>query len=141
MSKSEENPLGKIELRDTNEEIQLKIRKAVTDSNPEVISLIQISYDENERPGLANLFRIHSELTGVPLNKIVEAYSGHSITKFKEELIEALVAEISPIRRAMAELTSDKSRIKHALELGKQRATEASKENMLQIKQSLGMLA
>lgn len=55
MSKSAANPKSRILLSDTRDEIALKIRKAVTDSDT------CITYDPIGRPGISNLLRILHE--------------------------------------------------------------------------------
>lgn len=55
MSKSAVNPKSRILLSDTRDEIALKIRKAVTDSDT------RITYDPVGRPGISNLLRILHE--------------------------------------------------------------------------------
>lgn len=52
MSKSAANPNSRILLSDSTDEIALKIRKAVTDSDT------HITYDPIKRPGVSNLLRI-----------------------------------------------------------------------------------
>jgi tryptophanyl-tRNA synthetase len=66
MSKSEANPLSRIELTDTPDEIAEKIKKAVTDMTSEV------TYEPEQRPGVSNLIDIHIAFSGQFAEEVVE---------------------------------------------------------------------
>lgn len=133
MAKSENNELTKINLTDSDDEIRLKISKAKTDSIP------GITYEESERPGLANLLRIYSALTQDPIDRLVEQYNSGSIEVFKKELTEILVQEIAPIRENIMKLNQDRPYVLKLLAQGQKIALEESSKNMIEIKKSMGL--
>lgn len=65
MSKSDSDPKSRIELLDRPEEILRKMKKAVTDCTSAV------TYDPEARPGVSNLIAIHSLMSGIPIEQIV----------------------------------------------------------------------
>lgn len=66
MSKSEQDPKSRIEITDTRDDILEKCKKAVTDFTSEV------TFDPENRPGVANLITIHSLFTGLDPSEICE---------------------------------------------------------------------
>lgn len=58
MSKSSEDPKSTIDITDTPEAILSKVKKAITDCTSEV------TYDQETRPGVANLITLHSLASG-----------------------------------------------------------------------------
>ena len=70
MSKSCPDSKSRLELIDDPNVLLNKIKKSVTDFTSEV------TYEPNERPGVANLLRIHSLLTGQTPEEICEEARG-----------------------------------------------------------------
>jgi tryptophanyl-tRNA synthetase len=66
MSKSDQDPRSRIEITDTPADILEKCKKALTDFTSEV------TFDPENRPGVANLITIHSLFTGLDPAKICE---------------------------------------------------------------------
>jgi tryptophanyl-tRNA synthetase len=66
MSKSEQDPRSRIEITDTRDDILEKCKKALTDFTSE------ITFDPENRPGVANLITIHSLFTGLDPAEICE---------------------------------------------------------------------
>lgn len=78
MSKSAPNPKSRVVLSDSTEDVVLKIRKAVTDSDT------HISYDSIRRPGISNLLRILHEC-----NRLAATASAPPISTSSSEPHEA----------------------------------------------------
>lgn len=69
-SKSDPNAKSRLTLRDTPDEWKLKIKRAITDFTSEV------TYDPDNRPGVANLITIHALTTNLTPNDIVKRARG-----------------------------------------------------------------
>lgn len=70
MSKSEQDPKSRIEITDTRDDILEKCKKALTD----LIS--EVTFDPDNRPGVANLITIHSLFTGLDPAEICAQSTG-----------------------------------------------------------------
>src|SRR4051794_25839166 len=70
MSKSASSPQGIIEMLDDPALSAKKIRSAVTDSGSD------IRFDPDQKPGVSNLLRIYSALTGSTVEKLEDEYAG-----------------------------------------------------------------
>ena len=108
MSKSEESDYSRINLKDTADDINKKIKKAKSDSNSipgEIKSL------EN-KPEALNLLTIYSELTNKSLEKIVSEMAGKEYSFLKAKLAEVLISEITPVGKEIQKLLKDKSYLK-----------------------------
>ena len=111
MSKSETSDYSRINLRDTADEINKKIKKAKSDSEPipgDIKSL------EN-KPEALNLLTIYSELTKSSLDKIFSEMAGKEYSFLKTRLAEVLINEITPVGKEIQKLLKDKSHLKNIL--------------------------
>ena len=97
MSKSEESNYSRIDLQDSADEINKKIKKAKTDSLPIPGNIEELK----NRPEALNLLNIYSFITNSDLEKILENMAGKDFSKFKNELSDALVATICPIGKKL----------------------------------------
>ena len=73
MSKSDPNKSATISLLDTPKEIEKKIKSAVTDSEGIV------TFDVENKPGVANLLTIESAMSGISIDELVSKYDGLAI--------------------------------------------------------------
>ena len=146
MSKSEESDYSRINLTDSKDEIVNKIKKAKTDSLPlpgaECLNKNNNFNDEimEDRPEAVNLLNIFSSLSGKPLSKIVDIYSGKQFSYFKDEL-SALASDIlSPVNNEMKKLLEDKIYMGKVLKDGKERAEQISNPIIYEVKKIIGYL-
>ena len=98
MSKSDENPKSFITLLDDINIIKKKIKSAVTDSDTHV------KFDKENKPGISNLLTIMSCCTGSSIAELEEKYKDSSYAEFKEDVANAVAAEIEPIQKKYNEL-------------------------------------
>ena len=84
---------GTILIADLPDVIRKKFKSAVTDSGREV------RHDREEKPGVSNLIEIMSVATGDPIAEIESRYDGAGYGQFKEDVGEAVVALLDPIRQ------------------------------------------
>jgi len=137
MSKSEESDYSRIDLQDTEDEINKKIKKAKTDSSP-IPSKID---DLKNRPEALNLINIYSFITNTTIEKTLENMAGKDFSKFKNELSDALVATICPIGKKIKELKNDNKYLLEILQEGTNKANAIAKKNIDKIKEIVGFIS
>src|SRR6476620_5971779 len=90
MSKSdEESEAGCVMLLDTDDAVQRKFKRAVTDSGTE------IRFDSN-RPAINNLLTIYHLLTNKSSAEIKEHFSGKEYAKLKQDLADVCIEFLKP---------------------------------------------
>ena len=104
MSKSDENVNSYILLTDEDNVIMKKFKRAITDSEAKV------RYAEG-KDGINNLMSIYSAVTGLSYEQIERDFDGKGYGDFKTAVGEAVVAELSPIRKRYLEYLKDKKYI------------------------------
>jgi len=110
MSKSSSSPQGIIDLLDEPDAIRRKINRAVTDADSVVRA------DEVAKPGVTNLLRIYSALSGQTFEEISAAYGDSGYGKFKKDLGELVVGTFAPIRERTAKILGDPAALDAAFE-------------------------
>lgn len=112
MSKSDESDYSRITMTDDADAIAQKIRKAKSDM------IEGISYDEENRPEVANLLTIYAALTDATPQAIAEQFASAQTSAFKASLVDVAVAKLSPITTKMRELLADKGELDAILRRG-----------------------
>ncbi|KAL8575632.1 hypothetical protein ACOMHN_028653 [Nucella lapillus] len=135
MSKSEANPLNRIDLTDTPDEIAEKIKKAVTDFTSEV------TYDPDGRPGVSNLVDLHSALSGqFPEDICEEAFlKAQDTARFKSTVTQVVVEKLRPISERIRHLQEDRAYLEQVLETGAEQAQVLAEHTMQQVNQAMGL--
>ena len=135
MSKSSSSPQGIIDLLDESGVIRKKIARAVTDAESEVRA------DEENKPGVTNLLRIYSALTGDPVDDIAARYGNSGYGTFKKELAEVVVDTFAPIRERTAKILADPDGLDKVLLDGASRARGIARETMTMVRDRTGLPA
>jgi tryptophanyl-tRNA synthetase len=112
MSTTGGTPQGTVGMLDPPETIVKKFRSAVTDSGRDVV------YDPDGKPGISNLIEILHVATGEPIDAIEARYDGHGYGAFKQDVGEAVVALLDPIRTRYEDLRADEGELHRLLALG-----------------------
>lgn len=133
MSKSDTNPLGTINLLDTEEQIREKIKKAVTDSNSKV------SKDHGSE-AIANLLTVYSAFKGISFNNAQDEMEGKAYSELKNSLTEVVLEKLLPIREKYEEIKKDEKALKDILDEGREYAIEKSSKTLLDVKQKVGLI-
>uniref|UniRef100_A0A8C4Q7Z4 tryptophan--tRNA ligase n=1 Tax=Eptatretus burgeri TaxID=7764 RepID=A0A8C4Q7Z4_EPTBU len=116
MSKSDPSTKGTIFLTDSDDTIARKIRKAVTDSIPEMW------YDSEKRPGISNLLCLHAACRGLTLEQAQKETVGLSTAQYKEVVCEAVLECVRGPRECMAQLLAEPAEIERTLQDGEDQA-------------------
>jgi tryptophanyl-tRNA synthetase len=134
MSKSSSSPQGIIDVLDEPDAIRRKIARAVTDPGADVRA------DETEKPGVTNLLRIYSALTGDPIPALEQRYAGAGYGTFKKDLAEVVVGALAPIRERTEKLLADEAGLDRLLAHGAARARPVARQTMTQVSDRIGFL-
>jgi tryptophanyl-tRNA synthetase len=134
MSKSDEDPNNYLTLLDPPDQIRNKIKRAVTDSGKEV------RYDEEQKPGIANLLTIFSAITQQPIAQIEQHYAGKGYGAFKSDLAEVLVAFLTPIQERYNALRQNPDYLQKVLQQGAAAARQLAAKKMRQVHDALGFI-
>ena len=136
MSKSEESDYSRINLSDSADEINKKIKKAKSDSEPIPDNLKIL---EN-KPEALNLLTIYSELTKNNLEKTLKDMAGKEYSFLKKKLSDILISEITPVSKEIIRLLKDKSHLKEVLKKGSEKANIKAEENLKNIREKVGLI-
>jgi tryptophanyl-tRNA synthetase len=120
MSTTGGTPQGTVRVLDPPDVIRKKFKTAVTDSGTVV------RRDPEAKPGITNLIEIMSVATGDAMEAVEARYDGQGYGRFKEEVAEAVIALLDPVRRRYDELRSDPRELQRLLARGAEKAREAS---------------
>jgi tryptophanyl-tRNA synthetase len=136
MSKSEESDYSRINLKDSADEINKKIKKAKSDSKPIPDNLASL---EN-KPEAQNLLIIYSELMKINLKDTLHEMAGKEYSFLKKKLTEILINEITPVGKEIQKLLDNKSHLKDVLKKGSEKANIIAEENLKNIRDIVGLL-
>ena len=138
MSKSERSDMSRINLTDTPDTIQKKVRKAVTDS------IDGITYEPDTRPSLANLIRMFAAVCeeGITPDEVAAEFATRGKAEFKQRLADVLVAAIDPVQSQINRLlTEDTGELDRLIAAGGQEADDIAQRNVESIKRTIGFMA
>ena len=132
MSKSDENVNATILLLDDKDTIIRKFKRAVTDSEKEVV------YREDKK-GICNLMDIYGAVTNLSNEEIEKEFSGLGYGDFKLAVGEAVVDELAPIQKRYEELMKDKTYIEQCIKQNDERAYYASNKTLRKVYKKVGL--
>jgi tryptophanyl-tRNA synthetase len=134
MSKSSSSPQGIIDVLDDPAVIRRKIARAVTDAGAEVRA------DPDAKPGVTNLLRIYSALSGEPVATLETKYQGVGYGGFKKDLAEVVVAAFAPVREKTERILADEAALDRLLADGAARARRVAGQTMIAVRDRMGLL-
>ena len=115
MSTSLSSELGLVRVLDPPDVIRRKVRSAVTDSGRDVVR-------SEDKPGITNLIEIMAVATGEGPDAIEARYDGAGYGAFKEDVAEAVVELLDPIRLRYGELRGRPAELAAILAAGAEKA-------------------
>lgn len=133
MSKSNPNPLSKICVLDSADQIKKALMKATTDSEGTV------AYDFATKPGVSNLLEIYSLLSGNPIPELEAKYAGMGYGQFKKDLVEVTVEALRPVQEKYQQIT-ESGEIDAILKAGAGKAAGYANTVLRRVKDKLGMV-
>jgi tryptophanyl-tRNA synthetase len=132
MSKSDKDPLGTINLLDSEEQIKEKIKKAVTDSGS--------SITKNPSAAIVNLLIIYSVFKNQAFEKSLVGLEGKSYGEFKTILADLLVSELFKIQKKYKEIRSDEKLLRQILNEGREYVKIKSSQTLQSVKEKMGIV-
>ena len=132
MSKSDTNPNATISILDEENVIIKKFKRAVTDSEMEVVF-------REGKDGINNLMTIYSAITGKSLDDITSEFAGKGYGDFKAAVGEAVAEELRPVRERFNELMGDKAELERLMQQGAEIATKISARTLTKARKKVGL--
>ena len=136
MSKSDISDFSRINLKDSADEINKKIKKAKSDSDAIPDNLKSLE----KKPEAMNLITIYSEVAGTSIERIINEMSGKEYSYLKSKLTELLVKEICPVGKEIERLMKDKPFLLDILKKGTEKAKIIAEENLKNIREKVGLI-
>ena len=133
MSTSSDSDAGVLRLLDEPEVVRRKLRSAVTDSGRDVVRA-------EDKPGVTNLIEIMAIATGDSPEAIEVRYDGAGYGRFKEEVAEAVVGLLDPIRLRYGELRGDPGRLAGILAQGAEKAHTIAAATLERVHDAVGFV-
>ncbi len=131
MSKSDENVNASIFLMDDPDTIIRKFKRAVTDSDN------QILYTE-EKAGIKNLIDIYSTAMNKTADEVVKEFDGRGYGDFKLAVGEAVVSVLKPIQTRVEELNKDKAYIDGIIKENAEKASYFATKTLRKVQKKVG---
>ncbi|BDA40108.1 tryptophan--tRNA ligase [Candidatus Atelocyanobacterium thalassae] len=135
MSKSDSSDLSRINLLDSPDLIQKKIKRCKTDS------LKGLEFDNKERPECNNLLNLYALLSEKTKQEVFQECHSMGWGQFKPLLIDTTVEALKPIQEKYHRIIDDKYYLDSVLKEGKNRAETIANETLTKVKHSLGYLS
>lgn len=131
MSKSDPNPNGYIAMLDDKDTIVRKFKRAVTDSESEIVF-------RDGKDGINNLLTIYSAVTGKTIDESVKEFEGKGYGDFKLAVGEAVADCLAPIQKKFYELSKDKAYVENVYKTGAERASYLAWKTMRKVYKKVG---
>jgi tryptophanyl-tRNA synthetase len=133
MSTTGGTPQGTVLVLDPPEVVRKKFKTAVTDSGTSVRRA-------PDKPGISNLIEIMSVATGEPMEAIEVRYDGQGYGRFKQDVADAVVEVLAPIRRRYDELRDDPGELERMLARGAEKARAVSEPTLATMRDRMGFV-
>lgn len=131
MSKSA--PESCLFIDDTPNEIERKIKTAVTDSDSVV------RYDREKKPGISNLMEIYSGISGDSFKKIEGDFTSKNYGEFKAKLIGLVIDHFADFRKKKKSLMAKSSILMANLKTGSKKASLVANKKIALVKKRIGI--
>ncbi|WP_392530835.1 tryptophan--tRNA ligase [Nostoc sp. C117] len=132
MSKSDPSDLSRINLLDSPEQIQYKIKRCKTDP------IRGLTFDDPERPECNNLLTLYTLLSGHTKEDVAAECQDMGWGQFKPLLMETIIASLKPIQEKYQAITEDRSYLETVLREGGEKARAIANQTLSQVKTALG---
>ena len=133
MSKSDPNDNSRINLMDSADTIQRKIKRCKTDDS------MGLEWDNPARPECTNLLKIYQAVTGMTREEVLTDVGELSWGGFKPRLADAVVDHLGPIQTRYAEVMEDRTYLHATLREGAEQADEIASATLDAAKKAMGI--
>jgi tryptophanyl-tRNA synthetase len=132
MSKSDPSELSRINLLDSPETIQAKIKKCKTDP------IKGLTFGDPERPECQNLLTLYMILSGQTKEAVTAECADMGWGQFKPILVEATIAALQPIQDQYKTIMADRAELESILHQGREKASAIANQTLNKVKLALG---
>ncbi len=132
MSKSDPSDLSRINLLDTAEAIQTKVKKCKTDP---VRGLV---FGDPDRPECNNLLTLYMILSGKSREAVTAECQDMGWGQFKPLLTETLITALQPIQTRYEEIMADRGYLESVLRQGREKAGAIADTTLKKVKVAMG---
>jgi tryptophanyl-tRNA synthetase len=132
MSKSDPSDLSRINLLDTPDQIQHKIKRCKTDSTR------GLTFDDPERPECHNLLTLYMILSNQTKGAVTAECSDMGWGQFKPLLTETVITALKPIQDQYHAIMADKGYLESVLRQGREKAEAIANSTLTKVKTALG---
>ena len=132
MSKSDENKNGFISMIDKKDVIMAKCKRAVTDSDTQII------YDKENKPGVSNLLEIYSCATNKTIEEAVKDFEGKNYAYLKTAVGESIADRLTPIQDEFERLCKEKTYVNEVLQKSEEQASYIANKTLRKVKKKVG---
>lgn len=132
MSKSDPNPDASVSIIESPDSIIRKFKRAVTDSE----TIVEF---RDDKPGVSNLLVIFSEMSKRSIKDLVNEYHDAGYKKLKEDVGEAVVERLRPVREEYERLMKDKAYLMTIAEEGAKKAESLAERTLAKVKRKIGL--
>ena len=135
MSKSDEDPKASISMLDEPKKNVKKIKSAVTDLDNNV------AFDPENKPGIANLLRIHSAISGESIEALVERFAGENkYGALKTEVAEVVESVQAQFRERYLSYMDDRAELDRILAKGAEQARAVAAVTLQRAYDAVGLV-
>ena len=131
MSKSDENPNASIYLMDDPDTIIRKCKRAVTDSEAQILY-------RDEQPGVKNLIDIYRACTNKSVEEVLKEFDGKGYGEFKMAVGESVVSVLKPLQDEVARLEKDKAYIDGVIKNNAEKANYYAMKTLRKVQKKVG---
>ena len=131
MSKSDENPNACVFLSDDRDTIIKKFKRAVTDSDNQIIF-------SEEKPGISNLLTIYSAYKGCTIPEAEKEFEGKGYGQLKMAVGEAVADALAPVQEEQKRILAEKTYLSGVLAEGAARARETAQKTLDKVFEKVG---
>lgn len=133
MSKSDENDNATIYLLDSNEAIERKIKRAVTDSDGQ----IRLGEDKD---GVTNLLTIYAACNNITVEQAVAYFCGMNYANLKQAVADSVIALVTPFKDNYNRLINDKDYLLKVAKDGAERASDIARKTLRKVYKKVGFV-
>jgi tryptophanyl-tRNA synthetase len=133
MSTTGGTELGTVLVLDEPAEIRLKFKAAVTDSGRDIVR-------RQDKAGVTNLIQIMAAARGIDAEQVEKEYAeAPGYEGFKQDVDEAVVELLAPVRERYAELRPDEGKLGEVLASGGEKARAIASETLELVRWRMGI--
>ncbi len=135
MSKSDPDPKSRILITDSSEDIHVKLRGAITDSE------VGISFDPDRRPGVSNLVEILKHVTGSRESSQYVAKDNENVSMgaFKEMIADEIITQLRGVRENFLEIMAKNDLLRDEMDYGATKARRRARMTMAEVQDIMGL--